>query len=146
LTIKVTGSQSIEISRPQGFDAGALYEVTYMAKEPVLFGMGFAVTRDVTALLKSKSNAMNPLAQNGNSNIQRAIGFGVSQSGRFLRDFLWLGFNEDLNGQQVFEDSCLTLLAREEWPPITGLDNPAEIQGILKILLGKLIFSHSHMK
>jgi len=65
--------------------------------------MGFAVTRDVTALLKSKSNAMNPLAQNGNSNIQRAIGFGVSQSGRFLRDFLWLGFNEDLNGQQVFE-------------------------------------------
>ena len=103
LTIKVTGPQSIEISRPQGFDASALYEVTYKAKEPVLFGMGFAVTRDVTALLKSKFNAMNPLAQNGNPNIQRAIGFGVSQSGRFLRDFLWLGFNEDLNGKQVFE-------------------------------------------
>ena len=103
LKIKVTGPQSIEISRPQGFDAGALYEITYQAKEPVLYGMGFAVTRDVTTFLKSNTNALNPLVQNGSSNIQRAIGFGVSQSGRFLRDFLWLGFNEDLNGKQVFE-------------------------------------------
>ena len=103
LTIKVTGPQSIEISRPQGFDAGALYEVTYKAKEPVLFGMGFAVTRDIASFLKSNGNSLNPLIQNGSSNIQRAIGFGVSQSGRFLRDFLWLGFNEDLNGKQVFE-------------------------------------------
>ena len=103
LSIKVTGPQSIEISRPQGFDAGALYEVTYKAKEPVLFGMGFAVTRDITAMLKSQTNPLNPLIQNGSSHIQRAIGFGVSQSGRFLRDFLWLGFNEDLNGKQVFE-------------------------------------------
>ncbi len=103
LSIKVTGPQSVEISRPQGFDAGALYEVTYKAKEPVLFGMGFAVTRDITAMLKSQTNPLNPLIQNGSANIQRAIGFGVSQSGRFLRDFLWLGFNEDLNGKQVFE-------------------------------------------
>jgi Alpha/beta hydrolase domain len=103
LSIKVTGPQSIEISRPKGFDAGALYEVTYQAKDPVLFGMGFAVTRDITAMLKSQTNPLNPLIQNGSSHIQRAIGFGVSQSGRFLRDFLWLGFNEDLNGKQVFE-------------------------------------------
>ena len=33
----------------------------------------------------------------------RAIGFGVSQSGRYLRDFLYLGFNEDLAGRMVFD-------------------------------------------
>ena len=42
--------------------------------------------------------------------VSRAIGFGVSQSGRFLRDFLYLGFNEDTQGRVVFDDvpSALT--------------------------------------
>lgn len=103
LKIKVTGPQSIEITRPEGFDAGALYEITYKAKDPVLFGMGFAMARDVSAFLKSNSASSNPLAVNGSPSVQRAIGFGVSQSGRFLRDFLWLGFNEDLSGKIVFD-------------------------------------------
>jgi hypothetical protein len=103
LTVKVTGPQSIEISRPQGFDAGALYEITYKAKDPVLYGMGFAMARDVSSFLKTNNSPANPLALNGATTVQRAIGFGVSQSGRFLRDFLWLGFNEDLNGKTVFE-------------------------------------------
>jgi hypothetical protein len=103
LKIKVTGPQSIEITRPEGFDAGALYEITYKAKDPVLFGMGFAMARDVSAFLKSNSTSSNPLAVDGSPSVQRAIGFGVSQSGRFLRDFLWLGFNEDLSGKIVFD-------------------------------------------
>ena len=93
LKIKVTGPQSIEITRPEGFDAGALYEITYKAKDPVLFGMGFAMARDVSAFLKSNSTSSNPLTVNGSPSVQLAIGFGVSQSGRFLRYFLWLGFN-----------------------------------------------------
>ena len=103
LTVKVTGPQNIEISRPKGFDAGAIYEITYTAKDPVLHGMGFAMARDVSAFLKTNNSPANPLALNGAITVQRAIGFGVSQSGRFLRDFLWLGFNEDLNGKTVFE-------------------------------------------
>ena len=103
LTVKVTGPQNIEISRPKGFDAGALYEITYAAKDPVLYGMGFAMARDVSSFLKTNNSPANPLALNGAITVQRAIGFGVSQSGRFLRDFLWLGFNEDLNGKTVFE-------------------------------------------
>ncbi len=31
------------------------------------------------------------------------IGFGISQSGRFLRTFLDLGFNQDENGNRVFD-------------------------------------------
>jgi len=103
LSIKATGTQTIEITRPAGFDAGALYEVTYIAKDPVLFGMGFAAMRDVTSFLRSNTSGDNPLAMNGSTSIDKAIGFGVSQSGRFLRDFLWLGFNQDAQGKIVFE-------------------------------------------
>jgi len=35
--------------------------------------------------------------------VQRALSFGVSQSGRFLRHMLWQGFNEDTQGRIVFD-------------------------------------------
>jgi hypothetical protein len=48
LAIRATGAQTVEITRPaSGFDAGALYEVTYVARDPVVLGLGFAATRDV---------------------------------------------------------------------------------------------------
>lgn len=104
LAVRATGPQSIEVTRPsQGFDAGALYEVTYTARDPAVLGLGFAATRDVTAFLRHEGGSANPLAAGGRSSVRRAIGFGVSQSGRFLRDFLWLGFNEDLLGRPVFD-------------------------------------------
>jgi hypothetical protein len=104
LSIHATGAQSVEITRPaSGFDDGALYEVTYLARDPVVLGLGFAATRDVAAFLRHDATAANPLVAGGHSSVQRAIAFGVSQSGRFLRDFLYLGFNEDLAGGIVFD-------------------------------------------
>ena len=104
LAVRATGAQTVEITRPaSGFDAAALYEVTYTARDPVVLGLGFAATRDVTAFLRRDGSAANPLAASGRSEVKQTIGFGVSQSGRFLRDFLWLGFNEDLNGKVVFD-------------------------------------------
>src|SRR5690606_21500603 len=35
--------------------------------------------------------------------IERAIAFGVSQSGRMLRAYLYDGFNEDERGRKVFD-------------------------------------------
>jgi hypothetical protein len=103
LAIRATGDQSVEITRPaSGFDAGALYEVTYTARDPAVLGLGVAATRDVVSYLRRSSDAANPLAAGGHP-VQRAIGFGVSQSGRYLRDFLYLGFNEDLAGGVVFD-------------------------------------------
>ena len=103
LVIRATGAQTVEITRPaSGFDAGALYEVTYTARDPAVLGLGFAATRDVVSFLRRNTTSANPLAA-GNGAVQRAIGFGVSQSGRFLRDFLYLGFNEDLAGGVVFD-------------------------------------------
>ena len=104
LAIRATGAQTVEITRPAaGFDAAALYEVRFTAKDPAVLGLAYAATRDVVAFLRRDVSAANPLATNGRSTTQRAIGFGVSQSGRYLRDFLHLGFNEDLAGGQVFD-------------------------------------------
>jgi hypothetical protein len=103
LAIHATGAQSVEIVRPaSGFDAGVLYEVTYVARDPAVLGLGFAATRDVVSFLRRTTTPDNPLAAPG-SFVKRTIGFGVSQTGRYLRDFLYLGFNEDLAGGQVFD-------------------------------------------
>jgi alpha/beta hydrolase family protein len=104
LSIRATGPQTVEITRPASdFDAGALYEVTYTAKDPAVLGLGFAATRDVVSFLRRSETSDNPIVQGGGNAIKRAIGFGVSQSGRYLRDFLYLGFNEDLGGGLVFD-------------------------------------------
>ena len=98
---------TIVVNRPVGFDAGAVYELTYTAKEPMVMGLGFAAPRDIISFLRrekaDRSGNPNPLLLNGAPLIERAYAFGRSQSGRFLRDFLWQGFNEDEKGRVVFD-------------------------------------------
>ena len=93
----------ISVKRPEGFDAGAIYELIYIAKDPKVMGLGFAATRDVVSFLRNEaadgSGTANPLT----GRIDRAIGFGLSQSGRYLHDYLYLGFNADEAGRIVFE-------------------------------------------
>ena len=103
LTFKFEASNRISISRPAGFDAGAIYEFIYTAKDPKVMGLGYAATRDLITFLRREtadaSGTPNVLA----GRIDHAIGFGRSQSGRFLHDFLYLGFNEDESGRMVFD-------------------------------------------
>ena len=61
-------------------------------------GVGFAAVRDVAAFLKDPKASGNPLA----GHIQRAYGIGYSQTARFLKRFLVLGFNR-LDGRTVFD-------------------------------------------
>jgi len=103
LSIRLVDPTTVEITRPDGFDAGALYEVTYTARDPVPLGMGYAAVRDVVSFLRRDTSAANPLLDGLHPSVSRAIGFGVSQSGRFVRDFLYLGFNEDEHGRMVFD-------------------------------------------
>ncbi|MCP3400750.1 alpha/beta hydrolase domain-containing protein [Bradyrhizobium sp. CCGB20] len=103
LSAKLVDANTVEITRPDGFDAGALYEITYTARDPVPLGMGYAAVRDVVSFLRHDETPANPLLNGLHPSVSRAIGFGVSQSGRFLRDFLYLGFNEDLSGRMVFD-------------------------------------------
>jgi hypothetical protein len=103
LSARLVDPTTVEITRPDGFDAGALYEITYTARDPALLGIGFAAVRDVASFLRRDTTPANPLLNGLHPSVSRAIGFGVSQSGRFLRDFLHLGFNEDLQGRVVFD-------------------------------------------
>ena len=74
-----------------GFEPGKLYEYVYVAADPVVAGGGFAVFRDFASYVKHDAHAITPA--------QRVYGEGISQNGRFLRDFLYQGFNADEDGR-----------------------------------------------
>ena len=99
------GDSEIEVARPAGFDGGAIYEFIYQAKDPIVLGLGFAAMRDAISFLRYETadtgGAPNPLAAGGLP--RTAISIGISQSGRMLRDFLYQGFNEDVEGRIVFD-------------------------------------------
>ncbi len=91
---------TIEVTPPENASAAALYEFSYQARDPKPFGIGLAAIRDVTSFLRFDTTAANPLADNRPA---RAIGLGISQSGRVLRDYLYYGLNQDEQGRTVFD-------------------------------------------
>jgi hypothetical protein len=103
LSFAFEAANKISITRPDGYDAGAIYEFIYLAKDPKVMGLGFAASRDVVSFLRydtaDAAAGTNPLA----GQIDHAIAWGASQSGRFLQDLLYLGFNADESDRTVFE-------------------------------------------
>jgi alpha/beta hydrolase family protein len=94
----------IELVLSGGFRPGYIYELIYEAQDPVVQGLGLAGIRDLVSYLKHGSEPQNPLRRaDGGTAADRAIGFGVSQSGRCLRLFLHDGFNADEQGRTVFD-------------------------------------------
>ena len=98
-TWEYVDDRQIEITRPDGFDAGAIYEFIYPAQDPIVMGLGFAATRDIISFLRHDTSEMNPLV----GAIDKALGIGISQSGRYLRDFTYWGFNADVEDRAVFD-------------------------------------------
>lgn len=84
-----------------GFAPGHIYEVVYETSNPPVAGLGLAGVRDLVSFLKY--GGAETLLNEEHASIKRAIAFGVSQSGRFLREFLYDGFNEDERGRKVFD-------------------------------------------
>lgn len=88
----------------RGFDQGAIYELTYDGKDPWVGGLGFASTRDLVSYLRQHSfGSTGPGSLGSNVPVQGVYAWGYSQSGRFLRDFIWQGFNADPAGRKVFD-------------------------------------------
>ena len=88
------------LDMPGGFEAGLLYEFVYQGREPVVAGAGLAAVRDFISFLRAAPFPVSPIPRPA---IKLAIGFGISQSGRWLREFVYDGFNADENGRQVFD-------------------------------------------
>lgn len=77
------------------FQPGNIYEYVYVVSDPVVAGLGLAAVRDFASYAKHASDSITP--------VERAYGEGISQNGRFLRDFLYQGFNADENGRPALD-------------------------------------------
>ena len=104
LAFVIDNESQITITRSKDHDAGAIHEVVYTAKNPVPAGLGFAAVSDLNSFLRGLPGheAMPPL-----KNIRHTVVMGISQSGRFLRDFLYHGFNADGLGRKVFDGAMV---------------------------------------
>jgi len=83
-----------------GFDPNLIYELVYTAKDPLVLGVGMAAMRDVVSFFRRASAADgNPIA----GKTDWVIGYGISQSGRYTKNWILLGFNEDEDGRIVWD-------------------------------------------
>jgi hypothetical protein len=93
----------LKVCMKNGFDTNHIYELVYVGKNPIVMGLGLAAIRDVGAFfhtaVKDDDGTPNPVA----GEIRHTLVNGISQSGRVLRTFLQLGFNEDEQGRMVYE-------------------------------------------
>jgi hypothetical protein len=78
-----------------GFVPGRIYELVYTAKNTAVVGVGLAAVRDFLSYLKYDPQASAP--------VKRVYAVGISQSGRFLRHFIYQDFNADEQGRQVMD-------------------------------------------
>jgi hypothetical protein len=83
------------VTLDDGFEAGKTYEISYRAANPPVAGLGLAAMRDFASWLKNKPAAHGP--------VKYAYAYGASESGRYLREFLYEGFNTDERDRQVFD-------------------------------------------
>jgi hypothetical protein len=88
-------ADSTSIYMDAGFQAGSIYELVYRVKDPRVVGLGLAAVRDMMSYAKYDST--------GIFRVEHGIGVGLSQAGRFLRHFIYEGFNTDEQGRRVFD-------------------------------------------
>lgn len=82
------------VTLDSGFEPGRWYELGYASADPPVGGVGFLAVRDAARWLKRGADV--PQAR-------QVIAFGASQSGRFLRNFLYEGFNTDAHGERALD-------------------------------------------
>ncbi|MBS0241717.1 MAG: hypothetical protein JSS20_06025 [Proteobacteria bacterium] len=92
------------IHMPRGFEPGWIYELVYEGRDPLVLGLGHVAVRDFVEFLRSgradDAGQPNPLPK---GSIEKAYGWGRSQTGRCIRDFVHRGFNASPDGGKVFD-------------------------------------------
>jgi hypothetical protein len=86
-----------------GFEPGRVYELRYRSTDSRVAGVGLAAIRDAASAFRYRDDL--PV------HASAAYVFGISQSGRFLRQFLAEGFNADERNRKAFD---------AVWPHIAG--------------------------
>ncbi len=83
------------VTLTSGFEPGRTYELSYRVRDFPVTGSGLAAFRDTASWLKHQPDA--------SARVRYAYAFGSSQSGRFLRTFLYYGFNSDEKNRIVYD-------------------------------------------
>jgi hypothetical protein len=78
-----------------GFEPGRIYELAYKAANPPVAALGFAAVRDAASWVR--------YAPDATVSAKYTFAFGSSQTGRFLREFLYDGFYTDERNRLVFD-------------------------------------------
>ena len=78
-----------------GFEPGRIYELAYTAANPPVAALGFAAVRDAASWIRYSPDAT--------VSAKYIFAFGSSQTGRFLREFLYEGFYTDERNRPVFD-------------------------------------------
>jgi hypothetical protein len=92
------GGCSVQLSG--GAEPG-IYDAIYRTRNSPVAGLGLAAIRDFASYLKY--GPRGGTLREEPAQVQRVIGFGYSQSGRFLREFVRDGFNGDEKGRVAFD-------------------------------------------
>jgi hypothetical protein len=85
------------------FNPALLYELTYTAKDPFVLGVGMAAMRDVVSFFRYSAQDDEGTPNPVSGAVPHVVAMGNSQSGRFAKTFLNLGFNEDVKGRIVWD-------------------------------------------
>ena len=93
----------VSLALDGGFEPGMIYELTYEARDPVLAGAGMAAIRDLVSLIRYGGDGEAQLEALDLPAIGHTVAWGNSQSGRLLRQFMYDGFNADLDSRKVFD-------------------------------------------
>jgi hypothetical protein len=88
-------ADSTHVYLASGFQAGKIYEMVYVAENPTVVGLGLAIVRDMMSYAKYGEDAV--------FRVDRGVALGISQTGRFLRHFLYQGFNTDEHNRKVYD-------------------------------------------
>jgi Alpha/beta hydrolase domain len=100
-------SRTLEILTPgnsvAGPAVGTLYEFHYPAKNPGVLGIGYAATRDFISFLRHEERDARGTPNPAGGSKTHAFAVGISQSGRYVREHIALGFNQDESGRRVFD-------------------------------------------
>ena len=98
-----------------GIRPGWPYDLVYVGRDPRAMGLGLAVLRDCASFFRydasDRRENRNPLA----GFVDHAYIFGISQSGRVVRHFLFGGFNSELRGSEWSSTG--------RWPTSRGADD-----------------------
>jgi hypothetical protein len=98
--VRPQGGAPVQIRLDGGFQPGRIYELTYLARDPVVTAAGMAAIRDLLSHLRTHELAGAPAPS-------RTLIFGISQSGRLIQTMLLRGLSVDEDGRGVFDGAFI---------------------------------------